>query len=116
MTPRVCTRTSNRLNNQGLNYDTAKKQFDQRGVTHHALGSNGLANVHLPFKKAADPVYNTHAHPAEFQEECAAHYVKSEEAADTSDAALPHSLEGGWNLVQGKKGVVQDTRRRIVHL
>jgi hypothetical protein len=79
-----------------LNYDTAKKQFDQRDVTHHALESNGVANAHLLLKRTANPVYNTHAHPAEPQGECAAHYVKSKEAVDTPDAALPHSLEGAW--------------------
>ena len=33
-----------------------------------------------------------------------AHNVKSKEATYAPDAALSHSLEGGWNLVQGKKG------------
>ena len=48
-TLRVCRRATDRPNNQGLHYDTAQKQSDQQNATQHALGSDGLANVHLPF-------------------------------------------------------------------
>ena len=42
-----------------------------------------------------------------------AHYMKSEEAADAPEAALSHSLEGDWKLVQKKGGVHDKSKSHL---
>ena len=101
-TLRVRKRATDRPNDQGSHYDTAQKQTDQCDATQHALGSEGLANVHLPFKKTGEQVYNTYTPSKIVQGERVAHYVKSEKAVDALEAAPPHPLEDDWQLVQKK--------------
>ena len=62
-TRRVCRRATDRPIDQGSHSDTAQKQSDQCDATQHALGSDGPANVHLPYLQRLMSRCITHIHP-----------------------------------------------------
>ena len=58
-------------------------------------------------------MYNTYTPPEIVQGERVAHYFKSEKAVDAPEAALSHSLEDDWQLVQKKGGVQNKSKPRL---